>query len=79
MFSAARSSWSVADGQRRRTHQLGRLFGEWIKFIWVNKPENLLFALKDAVASGGSSLAMQCDRLEFTAGATEYFQFRKPA
>jgi len=60
-------------GNAADTQQLGRLFGEWIKFIWVNKPENLLFALKDAVASGGS-LAMQCDRLEFTAKAA-YFDF----
>jgi predicted LPLAT superfamily acyltransferase len=60
-------------GNAADTQQLGRLFGEWIKFIWVDKPENLLFALKDAVASGGS-LAMQCDRLEFTA-KTEYFEF----
>jgi len=55
------------------TAQLGRLFGRWITFVWVNKPEDLLFALKDAVASGGS-LAMQCDRLEFTA-KTEQFEF----
>jgi len=60
-------------GNAADTQQLGRLFGEWIRFIWVNNPENLLFALKDAVASGGS-LAMQCDRLEFTA-KTEYFEF----
>ena len=60
-------------GNAEDTAQLGRLFGEWVGFIWVNKPENLLFALKDAVASGGS-LALQCDRLEFTA-KTEYFEF----
>jgi predicted LPLAT superfamily acyltransferase len=55
------------------TRLLGRLFGRWVSFIWVNKPEDLLFALKDAVASGGS-LALQCDRLEFTA-KTEAFDF----
>lgn len=60
-------------GNATDTRLLGRLFGQWISFIWVNKPENLLFALKDAVASGGS-LAMQCDRLEFTA-KTEAFDF----
>ena len=60
-------------GNATDTRLLGRLFGEWIKFIWVDNPENLLFALKEAVASGGS-LAMQCDRLEFTA-KTEPFQF----
>jgi predicted LPLAT superfamily acyltransferase len=60
-------------GNAADSAQLGRLFGEWVTFIWVNQPENLLFALKDAVASGGS-LAMQCDRLEFTA-KTEAFEF----
>ena len=60
-------------GNATDTRLLGRLFGKWISFIWVDKPENLLFALKDAVASGGS-LAMQCDRMEFTS-KTESFQF----
>jgi len=60
-------------GNAAETAQLGQLFGQWIKFIWVDKPENMLFALKDAVASGGS-LAMQCDRNEFTS-KTEYFEF----
>jgi predicted LPLAT superfamily acyltransferase len=60
-------------GNAAETEQLGRLYGEWIRFIWVDKPENMLFALKDAVASGGS-LAMQCDRIEFTS-KTEPFEF----
>jgi predicted LPLAT superfamily acyltransferase len=60
-------------GNATDTRLLGRLFGRWVSFIWVDKPENLLFALKDAVASGGS-LAMQCDRLEFTS-KTEAFEF----
>jgi predicted LPLAT superfamily acyltransferase len=60
-------------GNAAETAQLGKLFGQWIKFVWVTEPENMLFALKDAVASGGS-LAMQCDRIEFTS-KTEYFDF----
>jgi predicted LPLAT superfamily acyltransferase len=60
-------------GNAAETAQLGALFGQWVKFIWVDKPENMLFALKEAVASGGS-LAMQCDRNEFTS-KTEYFEF----
>ena len=60
-------------GNAAETAQLGRLFGQWITFIWVTEPENMLFALKDAVATGGS-LAMQCDRIEFTS-KTEYFEF----
>ena len=55
------------------TERLGALFGEWLKFIWVNEPENLLFALKEAVASGGS-IAMKCDRLEFSA-KEDVFEF----
>jgi predicted LPLAT superfamily acyltransferase len=52
---------------------LGARFAPWVNFIWVNDPANLLFALKDAVASGGS-VALKCDRLEFSA-KTEPFQF----
>jgi predicted LPLAT superfamily acyltransferase len=55
------------------TEVLAARFGEWVKFIWVNEAENLLFALKDAVTAGGS-VALKCDRLEFSA-KTEAFQF----
>lgn len=60
-------------GNSHDTEVLGARFGAWISFIWVNDPGNLLFALKDAVAAGGS-VAMQCDRFEFTS-KTEAFQF----
>jgi predicted LPLAT superfamily acyltransferase len=60
-------------GNATDTRLLGRLFGQWVSFIWVNKPENLLFAFKDAVASG-ASLALQCDRIDFAA-KTEAFDF----
>jgi predicted LPLAT superfamily acyltransferase len=60
-------------GNSHDTEKLGALFGQWIKFIWVNEPENLLFALKDAVGSGGS-IALKCDRLEFSA-KTDAFEF----
>ncbi|HWA86279.1 MAG TPA: hypothetical protein VG710_08665 [Opitutus sp.] len=52
---------------------LGEKFGRWVDFIWVNDPSNLLFALKDAVAAGGS-VALKCDRLEFSA-KVEPFDF----
>jgi predicted LPLAT superfamily acyltransferase len=55
------------------TDKLLERFGEWLKIIWVNDQSNLLFALKDAVAAGGS-VAMKCDRLEFSA-KTEVFDF----
>lgn len=60
-------------GNSHDTEVLSQRFAEWIKFIWVNDPANLLFALKDAVAQGGS-VALKCDRLEFSA-KTEAFQF----
>ena len=60
-------------GNSHDTEVLGARFGQWVTFIWVNEPENLLFALKDAVAAGGS-VALKCDRLEFSA-KTEAFEF----
>jgi predicted LPLAT superfamily acyltransferase len=60
-------------GNSHDTEILGERFAEWLKFIWVNEAENLLFALKDAIAGGGS-VALKCDRLEFSA-KTETFMF----
>jgi predicted LPLAT superfamily acyltransferase len=60
-------------GNSHDTERLGAMFGNWLTFIWVNEPENLLFALKDAVAAGGS-IAMKCDRIEFSA-KVEHFDF----
>ncbi len=60
-------------GNSRDVEQLGALFGRWVRFIWVNENENLLFALKDALAAGGS-LALKCDRVEFSS-RTEAFRF----
>lgn len=44
------------------TRMLEEQFGRAVSFIWVNEPENLLFAVKDAIETG-RSIAMQCDRL----------------
>jgi predicted LPLAT superfamily acyltransferase len=52
---------------------LAREFGDCVRFIWVNETENLLFALKDAIQSGGS-VAMQCDRPDYSA-KLEPFEF----
>ncbi|MEO5960498.1 MAG: hypothetical protein ABIZ49_05290 [Opitutaceae bacterium] len=60
-------------GNSHDTEVLGARFVQWVTFIWVNEAENLLFALKDAIAAGGS-VALKCDRLEFSA-KTEAFQF----
>lgn len=55
------------------TRRLARQFEHSIDFIWVNEKENLLFALKHAIDSGGS-VAMQCDRPDFSA-RLEPFEF----
>lgn len=60
-------------GNSHDTERLGALFGQWLTFIWVNEPQNLLFALKEAIAQGGS-VALKCDRVDFSA-KTEAFQF----
>ena len=60
-------------GNSRDTDWLGERFARWVSFIWVNDSENLLFAIKDAI-DAGSSLALQCDRLEFCARC-EAFDF----
>lgn len=60
-------------GNSHDTETLAAAFAPWVTFLWVNEPENLLFALKEAVAAGGS-VALQCDRLEFSA-KTEAFEF----
>ena len=60
-------------GNSDDTRWLGRLFGNWVSFIWVNDPSSLPFALKEAVEAG-HSLALQCDRLEFSSKA-EPFHF----
>ena len=44
------------------TERLEQRFRNEVKFIWVNDPDNLLFAMRDAIERG-DSLAMQCDRL----------------
>lgn len=57
----------------RDTDVLGAEFAAWVTFIWVNEAENLLFALKDAIAAQGS-VALKCDRLEFSS-KTQAFAF----
>jgi predicted LPLAT superfamily acyltransferase len=55
------------------TRLLGERFAAGVSFLWINDPANLLFDLKAAIEAG-ESLAMQCDRLEFSARA-EPFHF----
>lgn len=60
-------------GNSEDTRMLERQFGRMVSFIWVNDSENLLFEIKAALQRG-DSLAMQCDRFEFSA-KTEAFHF----
>jgi predicted LPLAT superfamily acyltransferase len=60
-------------GQADYARQLGERFGRQVSFLWVNDPARVLFDLKAALEAG-DSLALKCDRLEFSARA-EPFQF----
>jgi predicted LPLAT superfamily acyltransferase len=60
-------------GNSHDTDALAARFGEWLRFVWVNKPEELLFALKEAGASG-DAVALQCDRPDHSS-RSESFDF----
>lgn len=55
------------------TERLERRFGGRVKFIWVNDPKDMLFALKEA-ASTPHPIAMKCDRVEHSS-RVESFDF----
>lgn len=55
------------------TRLLGERFGDHVSFLWINNPANLLFTLKAALEAG-ESIALKCDRLEFSSKA-EPFDF----
>jgi predicted LPLAT superfamily acyltransferase len=57
----------------RDTQLLGRRFGDQVSVVWVNDPASMLFDLKAAIEAG-ATLALQCDRPEFSA-KTEAFRF----
>jgi predicted LPLAT superfamily acyltransferase len=58
-------------GNSTDTRLLGERFGDQVSFLWVNDPANLLFDLKAALETG-ASLAMKCDRVEFSARAESF-------
>jgi len=60
-------------GNSDDTRMLGQRFAGQVRFLWVNDAANLLFDLKAAIEAG-DSLALKCDRLEFSA-KTEPFHF----
>ncbi len=60
-------------GNSHDTDKLAERFGARLHFVWVNHPEEILFALKAAAATP-AAIALQCDRVEF-ASRTEGFDF----
>jgi predicted LPLAT superfamily acyltransferase len=60
-------------GNSHDIDKLAERFGGRLHFVWVNEPEEMLFALKEAAATT-AAIAMQCDRIEFAA-RTEEFEF----
>lgn len=60
-------------GNSDDTRLLGRRFARQVSFLWINDPASLLFELKAAIEAG-ESLALKCDRVEFSA-KTEPFHF----
>ena len=60
-------------GNSQDTERLAARFSDWLRFVWVNDPGEMLFALKAAAATG-DAIALQCDRVEF-ATRTEAFDF----
>ena len=60
-------------GNSTDTRVLGERYTGKVSFIWVNDPASFLFELKEAL-QGGASLAVKCDRLDFSA-RTAVFDF----
>ena len=60
-------------GNSDDTRLLGERFHERVSFLWINDPANLLYDLKAAL-DAGESLALKCDRLEYSA-KSEPFHF----
>ena len=60
-------------GNTADTRLLGARYGGQVSFLWINDPANLLFDVKAAIEKG-DSLALKCDRLEFSA-RNEAFNF----
>ncbi len=60
-------------GNSTDTRLLGERFAGRVSFLWINDPASLMFDLKAAIEAG-ESLALKCDRLEFSA-RSEPFHF----
>jgi predicted LPLAT superfamily acyltransferase len=60
-------------GNSHDTDKLAERFGSRLHFLWVNEPEEMIFALKEAAATP-AAIALQCDRIG-SAVRTEEFEF----
>ena len=60
-------------GNSLDTERLARRYSEAVTFIWINDWSRLIIAMNEAL-SAGNSLAMQCDRPEYSS-KHEGFQF----
>lgn len=60
-------------GNSRDIEAMHAHFGDRVKFIWINHPDEFLFRLKDAMQQQ-ESIALQCDRIN-AGGRTELFHF----
>ncbi len=58
-------------GNSHDTEKFAQKYGGRIAFIWVNDPQELIYALKDAASAGGT-IALQCDRCEYSARTAEF-------
>lgn len=50
-------------GNSRETAWAGHRFQESVRILWVEEPQNILFAIRGVLAEG-KSLALKCDRVE---------------
>lgn len=72
----------MAMADSAETRELGKRYGALVSFLWITDPANLLFDVKAAIEAG-ESLALKCDRVDFSArkeplqflGATRLFPF----
>jgi len=60
-------------GNSMDTDVLQKLFGDMVRFLWINEPDEFIFRLKQAV-DDGETIGIQCDRTEFSS-RTDVFEF----
>lgn len=53
------------------TEIIGSRFSGFVRFLWINNPEDFIFQLKEAVENG-QSIGLQCDRTQFASKMGEF-------